>query len=57
LRSLAQIQVANIPRQSRLPDLEAALSQEPLQVFLARDRSVLQHVQNRSLPECFIHNE
>jgi hypothetical protein len=57
MRGFAQIQIADVPGQRSLPDLKAPLPQQALKILLAGDGSMLQHIQDRPLPQCFIHNE
>ena len=57
MRSFAQIQVADIPREGGLSDFETLLAQESLKVLLTGDGPVLKHFQNGPLTECFIHGE
>jgi hypothetical protein len=57
MRGLAQIQVADVSRKRRLPHLEASPPQMPLQVLLAGDGPMLQHVEYGPLAQGFIHDE
>jgi hypothetical protein len=56
VRSFAQVQVADVPRERRLSHLEASPPKMALKVLLAGDRSVLQHIEYGPLAQGFIHN-
>jgi hypothetical protein len=56
VRGLAQVQVADVPRERRLSHFEASPPKMALKVLLAGDRSVLQHIEYGPLAQGFIHN-
>ena len=55
LGRLDQAEIANVAGERRLPYLDAAFVQAALQVFLARDRSLLEQCQDGLLSQQFAH--